>query len=294
MTRPSSRRRASFCRAAVRYRAPWVPSCHPRPRPRPPSGAPRRRPGAAAAAARPLGRPHPRPRLPAHPPTFPACAVGRRGPGATSRPHLLTAHARGFAHLARGHRDGGRTPAPPPPPQVFPPLTLRGTTSPCCPFGPAPEAYASRCSLPNRLARVLPGLEVSRGRTPATWRQVPSRCRTAGFPPLRLVALSALRSVRCRPARVARHGPGRSRAGRFVQLRKERDTSFLAEGEDQPLSRSLRSRLLQHKLPTPLADRRFVVSFRDLRPAGRLILSARKELETLIALIKWCPSWKFN
>ena len=43
-----------------------------------------------------------------------------------------------------------------------------------------------------------------------------------GFPPLRLVALSAPRSPGGgRPARVTRHGPGRRRAGRFVQLRKE-------------------------------------------------------------------------
>ena len=36
-----------------------------------------------------------------------------------------------------------------------------------------------------------------------------------------LVALSAPRSRRRLPARVVRRGPGRRRAGRFVQLRKE-------------------------------------------------------------------------
>ena len=90
---------------------------------------------------------------------------------------------------------------------MFPPYAPRVTTSPRCPFGPAPEAYASRCSLPNRLARVRRGL------TPEDPSSLENLLDSLSF-------VSSLCPHFALPApapRVARHrdGPGRRRAGRF-------------------------------------------------------------------------------
>ena len=130
-----------------------------------------------------LNRPGPRPVSPyaPTPPIFSVCAAGWPGPGTASCPHVLTVHPLGFAHLARGR--GGRALARV---LVFFPLAPRGTTSPRCLFGPAPEACASRCSLPNRLARIRRGLTLagpsSLPNRPDSRRFVSSLCQHCARP----------------------------------------------------------------------------------------------------------------
>ena len=103
---------------------------------------------------------------------------------------------------------------------VVSPSAPRGTTSPRCPFGPAPKVYASRCSLPNRLARVRRGLTQA---GPSSLLNLPDSSRfTPSFCPHR--------AHRRRPARVVRHGSGSRRPGRYVQLWKERYRSSRSEG----------------------------------------------------------------
>ena len=98
----------------------------------------------------------------------------------------------------------------------FPPYAPRVITSPRCPFGPAPEAYASRCSLPNRLARVLRGL------TPAGPSSLLNRPDSRRFTP-------SLCPHRAHPGPPVSRDTGRAACGLACSFNSEKNETVLPE-----------------------------------------------------------------
>ena len=171
--------------------------------PRPSSRRARPGPGRRLTGQQPVSALGVAPPLPLAAPFPPRLnAVGRSGSGVPGAPssasRLFIVHACG---PACPHRSAPAAPhvGRARPGACFFPYAPRVTTSPRCPFGPAPKAYASRCRLPNRLARVRRGL------TPAGPSSLLNRSDSRSFTP----SLCPHRAcpAPARPCRTTRAGP---------------------------------------------------------------------------------------